>query len=102
MIRTATLFLAALLLSSCGYNTDAMLRQSVGYECVEAEGEVGGFLCAENGQPAHWVKSIALIGQIQTARTPLLDRAGNLKKSQPTRTLGPTRGHNGLASLLNR
>jgi hypothetical protein len=76
MIRTATLFLAALLLSSCGYNTDAMLRQSVGYECVEAEGEVGGFLCAENGQPVTQVSRYCYrtLGKINCLDRPDPDR----------------------------
>lgn len=51
MIRTATLFAAALLITSCGTTTDTMLRQSVGYECSDASGSIGGFLCSENGQP---------------------------------------------------
>lgn len=73
MIRTATLFLAALLLSSCGSTTDAMLRQSVGYECSDTD---GGMLCSENDQPVAQVSRYCYrtLGKINCLDRPDPDR----------------------------
>lgn len=56
MIRTSprlvvTLCLAATSLTGCGATSDRILRQSVGYECAEADSTIGGLVCSESDQP---------------------------------------------------
>lgn len=76
MIRPATLFLTALLLSSCGSTTDTMLRQSVGYECIETDSTASGFLCADNDRPVAQVSRYCYrtLGEINCLDRPDPDR----------------------------
>ena len=43
-----TAIFGLVLLSACSSNTDRMLNQAFGYNCVAADSTVGGWVCSEN------------------------------------------------------
>ncbi len=52
MIRIAIVCTSIALCSGCSANSDRMLNQAFGYNCVAADSTIGGWICSENDAPA--------------------------------------------------